>query len=478
MSNELARKEHEKAGRLLEQAQSMVKEAEGGLEGLDASEMETYRSLIDGFESHIERRDEYQKMGSLGEAFDRDSELVSELTGMADHGEADARILKAPDHIGALDALRHGRVDHPDTEIVEGDRKPSIVLRQRNWYAWRELRDSGLTPREVRDQMEADALSIASPTAGGNTIPTIIENRFFGSLFSINGWRKWGATTISTSGGEPHQYPVEVDPTVTHTWDTDNVSALQTGEGVAAAAREPATDFRTLTPRKYTALTTVSSELLADSAVSIGTFVSNMLGRTLGRMTELAYAQGRGHANQEPDGMFRHETVSATSSAGLAAGLTTTLATRNTLTYAELNTAAYAADDYDTSGVAWFLKKPTVARITGLLGTDGHPIFRLSAYRGGPGRLGANGMPMGEQGELLGYPVYINTYAGNMNGANQYVAVLGPPSEYWIRDVDSISMRVYDQTKGLEDQLDYVARLRTDGVIMNKTHFSWLREHA
>ena len=124
------------------------------------------------------------------------------------------------------------------------------------------------------------------------------------------------------------------------------------------------------------------------------------------------------------------------------------------------------------------MKKPTVGRITGLLATDGHPIFRLAPYRGGPGRMGSNGMPMGEHGDLLGYPVYLNTYVGNMNGANQYVAVLGPPSEYWIRDVDSVSIKLYDQTRGIEDEFQYVARLRTDGVIMNKALFSWIREHA
>ena len=318
--------------------------------------------------------------------------------------------------------------------------------------------------------MVAQALSSSTLTAGGNTIQTTVAPDFYEELFNINGIRRAGATVLTTGGGAPLNLPKAGDASLgTFTRNTTNVSTLQTAESAAATERDPTTSIVQLAPQKYLVYTRVPRELVEDSSVDIEGMVARQLGRTVGRTIEIAYAQGRG-TNDEPDGWNRTTVVNNVAYSGTGNARRITTAAAGAVAFADIVDTVYAVDDFASSGDnTWLMHKGTVGEIFGVTATDGHPIFKYAPYYGG-----ADNMNDGI-GLLFGYPVKLAKYCGQVTTSNDIIAMFGPASEYYIRDVSSVEIRRWDQARYLNDEVDFTARIRTDGKFVNADHFSWLR---
>ena len=130
-------------------------------------------------------------------------------------------------------------------------------------------------------------------------------------------------------------------------------------------------------------------------------------------------------------------------------------------------------DDYaNWNEMSWLMHKSVLGDVVGLAGTDGHPIFKYAPYYGGPDNMN-DGM-----GLLLGYNVQLAKYGSLTSLDNGIIMMFGPMAEYYIRDVNAIQIRRWDQARYLNDEVDYTARLRTDGRFVNADNFAWLRVKA
>ena len=202
-----------------------------------------------------------------------------------------------------------------------------------------------------------------------------------------------------------------------------------------------------------------------------------MLARDLGLTLAFAYAQGRGQAANEPDGLLKISIVDDVAFSGAANVRRIQQATINTPLYSELNRVVYAIDDFgDDSAMAWHMRRDTLGAIIGLTGSDNHPLFKYSPYFGAgmsPSDAGSKSM-----GLLLGYPVHLAHFAGRLNQGNQILAAFGVWSQYLIHDGPSNTIRRSDHTRFLEGQVDFKVDQRTDARILNPECFSWLKEHA
>lgn len=106
----------------------------------------------------------------------------------------------------------------------------------------------------------------------------------------------------------------------------------------------------TMEPERYHIYTRVKRELVEDAAVNIEMMVGRQLGRTMGRTIELAYAQGRGAGNDEPDGWNRTTVVGDTDISGASNARRITTAAANQIAYDDIAKVAYAVDDFTDDG--------------------------------------------------------------------------------------------------------------------------------
>ena len=65
---------------------------------------------------------------------------------------------------------------------------------------------------------------------------------------------------------------------------------------------------------------------------------------------------------------------------------------------------------------------------------------------------------------LLGRPVVLSEYAPNTFTTGKYVGLLGDFSNYWICDSEGMEIRVLAELYARNNQIDYLARMSTDGM--------------
>lgn len=450
--SDLASLEFTAAGRAVESAQTLVKD---NPDGFDAQQAEEYDRLVEAAKFHHERGMSQKELADIAQLGDKDAQVRQDLAGMAASGEA-PNLLPEVDERQMLIEMAQGPTKSTDV----------IKIEQNNWRNYREHIRQGGTAREYVKQV----LSFTA-TAGGNTVPTRVASSFFENLYRVNGIRPH-ATVLSMDSGEPINPPKALDAAIPFTRNTTAVNTLHTAVSASAQEADPTTSVVQLAPQTFHNYTRVPRELVEDSATDIESMVGRMLGRRIGKLTELAYAQGTG-INNEPDGWNRTDVVGATNISGAGNARRITTAASNTIGYADLHNTVYAVDDFGNwNDMAWLMHKGTVGEIFGLTATDGHPIFKYAPYYGGADNM-RDGM-----GLLLGYPVHLATYCGRAATDSDIVAMFGAMSEYYIRDVNSVEIRRWDQATYLTREVDYTAHIRTDAKFINPDNFSWLRALA
>lgn len=456
----LAVKEWDKARAAETQAKSLVAEHSDNWTGEHQTE---YENLKEAVMFHTERSRELSQMAQAVKESAVDTELRQDLTGMIGTGEAPANVLE--DH----------RIEQNLREWVAADAptvSPGFIeLKPAEYQEYRDFIRQGGTAREWVEQVP---LAVGTDGSGGNTVPTLINMNYHENLYRVNGIRSAGATVVTTTGGEPIELPKSRDFVLTagFTRNTTRVNTLFTPEAQNATERGPTTSTVPFNVHKFLSYSRMSREIIEDSATNVQSMVGRQLGRTTGKLMELAYAQGEG-GSDEPDGWNRTTIVANTEFSGAGNDRRLTAGSATALTYGDIVNLVYAVDDFGNWNENSFLMhKKVVGNLLSVVGSDGHPIWKLGPYMGGMENR------RDTMGTILGYDVNLATFSGQLGTANDILALFGPMSEYYIRDVNSVEIRRWDQATYLSDQIDYTARIRTTGHFVNPDNFAWLRAHA
>jgi HK97 family phage major capsid protein len=275
------------------------------------------------------------------------------------------------------------------------------------------------------------AQSSGTNSEGGYTVDSMIADRIVEQMAYYGGMRD-ACTVISTSTGGTLNYPTNNDTANVGEWLAENTgaSAQDTVFGnVALGAHKASSDY-----------ILVSNELIQDSAFDIEAYLTNLLAKRLGRLTNTGYTTGSGSG--QPTGIDDVSTFGATTAA------------TTTITVGEYLDLKHSVDrDYRTNG-AWMindstlldLKKKTIAS------GDDRPLWQPSYVTGEPATID-------------GDRYYINNDLPDI-AAGAHSVLYGDFSQYVIRDTQGVSILRSEHLNMLANQMTYVGFLRTDGNLI------------
>jgi HK97 family phage major capsid protein len=278
-----------------------------------------------------------------------------------------------------------------------------------------------------------------SPSSTGAPVPTsffdsvIQQARLVGPLLTTS-------TILNTTSGENLQLPSLA------TWST---ATLATATQAIGTSDPGFNAFVTLGAFKYSFITQVARELLADAGVDFGAFFSVQAGNAVGYAVNTKLTVGTGTA--EPKGI-----VAASSVGGTTAG-----------------TAAIAGDDlislaYSTDGAVrllpgtgWMMNGKTLGAVRKIkASTAGTYLFAPTLDASTPDRL-------------LGYPIYENPAMADVASASKSV-IFGHLPSYYVRQVGGIQVDRSDDFAFSSDLSTYRVTLRIDGNLPQTSHVKHL----
>ena len=232
-----------------------------------------------------------------------------------------------------------------------------------------------------------------------------------------------GAPTIATDMSDP-------------AWTTE---LLVNGEDSALAFGR-----RDLTPNPLAKWIKVSKTLLRRSTMSADVIVRDRLGYKFGTAQENAYLNGAG--TTEPLGVFTADAAGIPVARDVATDNTPTAFTADGL----INCQMFVKQQY-RRGAVWVMHRDAIKEARKLKDDDGRYIWGPSLIPGNPDML-------------LGSPLWESEYAPNTFAADQYVAIYGDFSHYWIVDALTLTIQVLIELFATTNQNAYLGRLEADGA--------------
>lgn len=286
------------------------------------------------------------------------------------------------------------------------------------------------------------ALSVGTPTAGGNTTQSQFLAELIRPLRNFASVLNAGARIITTSSG------------------TDLVVPRLNGPGAAAAATEagnltgtdPSFNQVTLKAYKFGDYRGISRELVEDSAIDIEELIVTLIGENIGALLGEKLAVGSGSG--ETAGLITAATVGKTGATGVAGAFT----------FDDIIDVHYSIPaPYRING-AWLFADTALGTARKLKGTDGQYIWSPSVQVGQPDLI-------------LGKPVYTDAYMAGV-GLNAKPFGFGDVSRYWVRMVNSLRIERSEHALFGSDQIAYRGVLRADGVLTDASAFKTFRGGA
>lgn len=286
------------------------------------------------------------------------------------------------------------------------------------------------------------ALSVGTPTAGGNTVPKgfleelIVPLRNFASVLAA------GARIITTASGNEIEIPRLATP---------GAAATQT-EATQLTGTDPTFDKVSLKAYKFGDYRGVSKELIEDSAIDIEGLIGDLIAENIGLLLGGKLAVGTGTG--ETAGIITAATVGKTGATGVAGAFT----------FDDLIDLLYSVTaPYRVNG-AWLFSDQALAMARKLKGTDGQYIWSPSVQ-------------VGEPDLILGKPVFTDA---NMvaPGLNAKPVGFGDVSRYWVRFVNQLRVERSEHALFGSDQVAFRGVLRADGVLTDLGAFKTFRGGA
>jgi HK97 family phage major capsid protein len=209
---------------------------------------------------------------------------------------------------------------------------------------------------------------------------------------------------------------------------------------------------RSLTPHHLTGSIKLSRDLLRRSVISAEGEVRTELSRDGGEKMEDAYLLGDGA--QKPLGVFTASANGISTGRDVVTGSTTTFTTDGLLNAKYAMKAQYRQGQ--RGPLRWLFHRNAINKIALLKDSTGQPIFRI-----GMGRAQDTGMP---EDELLGFPVDESERAPNTFTDGQYIGLLANWRYYEIADALDMEIQVLYELNARTNQVEYIARMKTDGM--------------
>jgi HK97 family phage major capsid protein len=283
---------------------------------------------------------------------------------------------------------------------------------------------------------EVRALSVGTGSAGGFLVPTTLVQNLERAMKSFNGVRQSGAEVMRTPTGAPMNWPTGND--------TSN-----TGELVAENAAVDDNDVKptfaqtTYGAYKYSSkLVRVPYELLEDSDFDLATVLGEMLGERIGRIQNTHFTTGDG--SSKPTGIVTGSTL------GKTAASATAIAADELIDLYHSIDPAYRNDP----SFGWMMHDSILAVIRKLKDSQNQYLWQPGLRDGVPETL-------------LSKPVTINMAMQATVATATKTVLCGAMRYMKIRDVNRIRLRRLEEVAAVNDQVCFIAFLRSDAKVLN-----------
>jgi HK97 family phage major capsid protein len=285
---------------------------------------------------------------------------------------------------------------------------------------------------------ERRALNTVTATEGPEVVPQSFYDVIQEQLATLSPMLDGAVVTLlNTQSGEDIKVPVQ----------NSRMAGTATAEGATFAQSDPTFANITLRADKFSTLTVVSEELLADSGIDLVGFLGRQMGLALGTAVGNALTQGTGTV--EPSGVvFATGTAPAvTGGTGVGGAFTAD----NLIALIHAVDSVYAAQP----GAGFMMSRSTLGAVRALKGAEGF-LFQPFADASTPGRL-------------LGYPVYENPFVPAIGTAATSATLVGKSvlfgdlRAYHTRLVGGIEIVRSDEAFFASDQIAFKARVRVGG---------------
>lgn len=302
----------------------------------------------------------------------------------------------------------------------------------------------------LRDS-ERKALQEDTDSEGGFLVPTDQRTSIILAKGAIGGVTR-PISTVLTTTRDAGTMPAS----------TDDVTWAAVAEEATSSESNPTFSEVAFTIKKFMRINKVSAELLEDSAVDIGSLLTGMFTRSLGRYEDQQAVEGDN--STEPLGLR------TTGAAQGNVGDITDLLTLAYPTAVEVIAAFYELPAQWRANATWH----TTSSFMGLLAGIGSTAAGIHTF--------SELMNSEPTPRLLGRPIVFFDGTGWDNGAavaaNEEVGAIGDFSMYYFVDRVGMSIRRLDELYAGNDQVGFAARVRYDSLFAENDAFRILKGAA
>ena len=328
------------------------------------------------------------------------------------------------DRIAIIERTRTLEADKPVIDVPAKDDAPDY---RSMLMSSREI-DIPLQRSAPRTVTEARAMSTTTDSEGGYLVPTDLGAAVEVALLEFGGVREV-ATVIRTETG------AQIDlPTVD---DSGNTGSIE-GENDGLATTDVTFGVKSLNAYKVSSdLVKIPFELLQDSAFDLASLLGRLLGERIARNSSALYTTGTG--SSQPKGVVTASAAGVTA-AGVAA-----------ITSDELIDLYHSVGRAYRRNGTWMMADSTAKYVRKLKDAENQYLWQP-------------GLSMGLPDTLFGAPVITNDDMAALATGNKTV-LFGDFSRYYIRDVGAVRLIRLNERFADNDQIAWVAILRTDGEL-------------
>ncbi len=272
---------------------------------------------------------------------------------------------------------------------------------------------------------------------GGYLVPTELYHELVKALTEESIIRRAGATVIQVSSAR-----VEV-PTL-----SGYTAAVLTAEEGAYSEAEPTIGQVVFTPFKFTRLTRVSEELLADAAFDVWKQVLHpYFVRAFALAENYYFTVGTG--SNQPQGVVT------------AAPVGKTAASTSAITADDIIDLYHSLNHLYREKAVWMMHDQTAAVIRKLKDSTGQYIWQP-------------GLAAGQPDTLLGRPVITNNFMPTI-AAGAKVIIFGDFRYYWVVERAGMEIKRLDELYAATGHIGFAAYMRVDGRVVLPEAFTSLR---
>lgn len=277
-------------------------------------------------------------------------------------------------------------------------------------------------------------------TTNSPTLSSVISE----TLVSFGGVRAAPVRVIKTSTGDTINIPTYDD--------SSNVGAI-ISQNTEDTDQDVAFGTKSVASFSYTSkICKVPYELIQDSAFNITQLVGGLLGTRIARVHNTHLTTGNG--TTQPEGIVTGATLGSTA------------VDDTTLDYSDLIELKWSVDPaYRNTPSSGYMVSDDCAKEMRLMVDEyNRPLWEVSLQVGSPDRFD-------------GSPVWINLAMADV-AADAKVALFGDFSNFWIRDVAEIELRVANERYFEFRQVGFVAFARMDSVLVQPSAIKYMKMAA